>query len=193
MSSADDKRLAPADDLAALGKEWFWFLALGIGLVIGGIVAIMYPIIATFAFVKVLGLLLLIAGIVQAFSAFWAPNWSGRLLHIVIGILYVVVGVMLIDNPWESAEVLTVLMAAFLIVSGIFRIILPMQMRFHNWGWPVLNGFISLLLGILIWIQLPGVELWVIGLFLGIDFIFNGWAWIMFGLTVRQHAHAPAK
>jgi uncharacterized membrane protein HdeD (DUF308 family) len=49
-----------------------------------------------------------------------------------------------------------------------------------------LSGVISFLLGALIWRDFPAAAFWVIGTFVGIDFIFNGVSWIMLGLGLRQ-------
>jgi uncharacterized membrane protein HdeD (DUF308 family) len=56
---------------------------------------------------------------------------------------------------------------------------------FEGRSWVLLNGFITLLLGISIWRQWPESSVWVIGLFVGIELVFSGWSWIMLGLAVR--------
>ncbi len=49
----------------------------------------------------------------------------------------------------------------------------------------LLNGAISLFMGLII-NRTPDASLWVIGLFVGIEMIFNGWAWIMLSLGLRR-------
>ena len=85
---------------------------------------------------------------------------------------------------------LTKFIAIFLIVSGVFRIVSALFVRFQDWGWVLLNGGVTLLLGIIINRQLPEAALWVIGLFIGIEMIFNGWAWIMLAFGLRAVAKA---
>ena len=136
--------------------------------------------------VAVFGVLLIIAGIGQTVSAFWSPRWRGLLVHMLTGILYLVVGYIVVDNPMESAVALTLLIASFLLVMGVFRIVVSLLERFHNWGWCLLSGCVSGLLGILILKQWPASGEWVIGLFLGIEMLFNGVAWIMMADTLRR-------
>jgi len=62
--------------------------------------------------------------------------------------------------------------------------------RFEGWGWSLLSGIISLLLGLAIWRQWPLSGLWVIGLFVGIEMLFSGLSWLMLGLAVRSPAKA---
>ncbi|HUY89370.1 MAG TPA: HdeD family acid-resistance protein [Pirellulales bacterium] len=180
--------LGPAmrHELAALQKEWWWFLLLGIGLIVLGTLALGSAVIVSFATVVFLGLLLLAAGIAQTISAFWAGRWSGFLLTMFIGLLYMVAGLFIINHPIKSTIELTLMLAFLFIVSGIFRIVTALVLRFPLWGWPLLNGVISVLLGVMIYKQWPASGLVVIGIFVGIELIFNGWAWVMFSLGLKN-------
>jgi uncharacterized membrane protein HdeD (DUF308 family) len=172
-------------ELHAIRNHWWCFLAMGIALVILGSICIATPWIATLTSVVVFGFMLLAAGITQVVSSFWSGKWSGMLLHLLVGILYMVVGFMIIDAPVENTLLLTKLIAIFLIVTGIFDIVAALAHRFHGWGWVLLNGCVTLLLGLLINKQWPSSALWVIGLFVGIELIFNGWGWIMLSLGLK--------
>jgi len=177
-------------ELHSLRKQWWCFFLLGAALVVLGALCIADPFVPTLASVVVLGFLLVAAGIIQVVTAFWAGKWSGMLLHILIGVFYGVVGYMIVDSPGASMLLLTKFIAIFLIVSGLFRIVSALVARFHDWGWVLLNGGVALLLGIIINRQMPAAALWVIGLFLGIELVFNGWARIMLSLGLRSAAKA---
>src|SRR5437764_5649541 len=161
-------------ELHALHEQWWCFLLLGASLVAIGSICIAEPLIGSIASVLFLGFLLLAAGITQVISSFWAGRWSGMLFHLLIGVLYGVVGYMIIDAPAISLAVLTKFIAIFLIVSGIIRIVASLVERFHDWGWVLVNGVITLILGLVINRQLPEASLRLIGLFVGIEMIFNG-------------------
>jgi uncharacterized membrane protein HdeD (DUF308 family) len=173
-------------ELQHVRNQWWAFLILGIALVIVGSFCIAEPLIPSLASVVVLGFLLMAGGIMQVVSAFWAGKWSGVLLHLLIGLLYGVVGYMIIDQPELSMLVLTKFIAIFLIVTGVMRIAAALFVQFHNWGWVLVNGCVTLLLGIIINRQLPAAALWVIGLFVGIEMLFNGWAWVMLAIGLRS-------
>lgn len=177
-------------ELQSLRTHWWCFLLLGIALIVIGSLCISEPLIPSLASVVFLGYLLIAAGIVQVVSSFWSGKWSGMLLHLLIGVLYAIVGYMIVDSPGVSMLLLTQFIAIFLIVGGLFRIISALVVRFQDWGWVALNGGVTLLLGIIIHRQLPEAALWVIGLFLGIEMIFNGWAWIMMAMGLRSIAKA---
>ena len=184
--SLDTSSPVVGHELERLRQDWWCFLLLGLTLVTLGTVAIVAPLIAALATVSLFGVLLIVGGTAQIIGAIWSGQWSGVLLRLLIGLLYVVVGALMIRHPVSAATALTLLLIAFLLATGAFNIVASLHLRFPHWGWTLANGFISLMLGIIIWSKLPEVGPWVIGLFLGIEMIFNGWAWIMLALGLRS-------
>ncbi len=193
MSSVTNIPSAPGllNEVAAIRKFWVGFLALGIAMVVFGTVAISWACLATLSIAAtwLFGFLLLGGGIAEVINAFHAGRWSGTLIHLLIGLMYVVVGLMIIEQPEDSAIQITLIIAFFLIIGGIFRIVFALSDRFPGWPWVLLNGGVSLLLGMMIYKQWPASGLWVIGLFVGIEMLFNGWSWIILALSLRR---APA-
>lgn len=191
---SDDNAITPAEavvelrslGLEAMKKRWGWFLGLGIGLIILGTIAVGASAVTTLATVFLIGCLMLFVGALEIVHAFAVKEWGGFFINLLTGVLYVVVGFMMIANPGATALTLTLLIAMFLIFGGLFRIITAVLTRFQNWIWLLLHGVISLLLGIMIWKQFPVSGLWVIGLFVGIDMIFNGWSMVMLGLAAKN-------
>jgi uncharacterized membrane protein HdeD (DUF308 family) len=165
---------------------WWCFLLLGILLVLGGVGAIAFPVITTAYATVILGAILMVTGIATIITAFWSGKWSGVLLQLLCGILYVVSGYIIADKPFEAAAVLTLVMAAFFVVIGIFRSIAALVIRFPHWGWALLNGVVTLLAGVIIYRHFPDAALWVIGLLVGLEMLFHGWTWIMLSLAIRN-------
>jgi uncharacterized membrane protein HdeD (DUF308 family) len=175
-----------------LGRSWGWYLALGIVLVVIGTFALGSAMLFTLTSVVLFGWLLIAAGLLEAFHAFWRKKWGGFFVDLLTGILYVVVGFMIVANPAASAVSLTLLIALFLIFSGISRIVIALTVQVHNRAWLALHGVIVLLLGISIWNNWPLSGLWVIGLFVGIELILNGWSLIMLSLAAKRLSRTPA-
>ncbi len=190
--SPNPNELLIRDEIETLRSNRLWFLILGIAMVVIGTFAIGWACIATVTVTAMwlFGFLLLASGIAEIVHSFWIGRWSGMLVHLLIGVLYALVGFLVIDQPASAAVQVTLLIAIFLMVGGLFRIVLAVSERFTGWGWVLLNGAVTFLLGLLIYKQWPGSSLWVIGLFIGIDLIFNGWAWIGLWLGLRR---LPAK
>src|SRR4029077_20317291 len=101
-------------------------------------------------------------------------------------VLSIVVGVLFLRAPGGALAALTLLVACFLMVGGLFKIIAAVSYRFAAWGWSLASGIIDLFLGVLIWQEWPASALWVIGLFVGINMIFRGFTWIALGLALRS-------
>jgi uncharacterized membrane protein HdeD (DUF308 family) len=141
---------------------------------------------ATLGTVVAFGILAMVGGGAEIVGSFWARQWGGLVLKLLAGVLYIVVGMLMLAHPIGAAAGLTLMIAAALMVSGLLRIIVAVMHRFSGWPWVVLNGVITLVLGVMIWRQWPESALWVIGLFLGIDLVFSGWTWVMLALAVRS-------
>jgi uncharacterized membrane protein HdeD (DUF308 family) len=71
-------------------------------------------------------------------------------------------------------------------VGGIFKVVAAVAYRFAAWGWSLAGGIIDVILGLMIWQGWPASSLWVIGLFVGINFLFRGLNWIALGLALRS-------
>src|SRR5262245_32110143 len=172
-----------------LRASWWWLLLLGILLVVCGTAALVFPaltIMTSFAAVVVLGVALMVAGLATIIASFWAGKWSGLLVQLLIGILYVVAGFCIADSPGRSAELLTLFLASLFIVAGAFRAVAALVIRFPHWGWTLLNGIVTLLCGFIIYRHFPEASLWVIGVLVGLDMLFQGWMWIMLSVAVRN-------
>ena len=115
-----------------------------------------------------------------------AGRWSAFLLQLLVGILYVMAGLAIRDSPLEATGFLTLFISAFFILVGTFRVVVSLVERFPQWGWALLNGVITLIAGVIIYDAFPSSAMWVIGLLVGLEMIFNGWTWIMLALSIRQ-------
>jgi uncharacterized membrane protein HdeD (DUF308 family) len=162
------------------------FLVIGIALVIIGMIAIGSAVAMTIVSVMFLGWLLILGGLFEVVHGFTHRPWSGFFINLLGGVLYAVAGVVMVANPALAAVTLTLVIAIVLIVAGVFRLFIAFSTPLHHRGWLILNGGISILLGAMIWSSWPLSGLWVIGLFIGIDMIFDGWTEIMLALSARS-------
>jgi uncharacterized membrane protein HdeD (DUF308 family) len=164
------------------------FLALGIILVLLGVIALAFDFWTTIVSVLVFGWLFLIGGVIEIIHGFQTHRWGGFFLHLIAGLLAIIAGLLFILYPLAGALSLTLVLGALFLVGGIFRIVAAARLQFPHWGWAVAGGVITALLGLLLWLQWPASGLWFIGLAIGIDMIFRGWTWIMLSIAAR---HAP--
>jgi uncharacterized membrane protein HdeD (DUF308 family) len=181
--------LNPVEDYVGLKRfheHWVSFLILGIILIFLGALAIIGSNVATLTSIIFFGILLTIGGILQIIYSFWERKGHGFAQTILSGIFYTVVGILMLTHPTVSALAITLLLAAFYTVNGVFKIIISLTTPIIQWGWLLFSGIVSLALGILIWTEWPYSAHWLIGLFIGIDLLFVGWFWIMLSLAVKD-------
>ncbi len=132
-------------------KHTGWFIALGIVFIIGGILAIAMPLLASLTVAIIVGWLLLIVGIVQLVLAWSMRSWGGVAWQIVIGVIFVLGGLSLIVNPLSGAITLTLVLGIIFIAKGIMQLILGFRFRPHEgWGWVVAAGVLAIVLGLMI-------------------------------------------
>ena len=187
MTSTSINSPQTGSDTAPLRAKWGWIVALGVIYLIAGFIALGSVAMATVVSVLVVGVMMIISGVAEVFSAFQIKSWGKFLLWALLGVLYIIAGFVTFQNPLLAAVLLTLILGASLVVSGIMRIFLAFSMKRETpWIWVALSGVITLLLGVLILLRWPVSSLYILGLFLGIDLIMAGAGWIGLGLGLRR-------
>ncbi len=174
-----------AVDLSDIRKNWGWFLALGIIQIVAGTLALGFALSTTLASVVTLGVLLLIAAGAQTASAMLARDWDGFYLFLLLGFVYGIAGFLTLQYPLLAADGMTLMLAALLLVVGLFRIAVAVLDHFPSWGWVLFNGVVTVLLGLAIWRHWPASGLWAVGVLVGIELIVNGVTWSVLAVGVR--------
>ncbi len=163
------------------------FTALGILMIIVGFIAIATPLLATVTMSIFLGWMLVFIGVAEVVHAFSSQGWGGFLWELVIGGLTAIAGFYIAFFPLRGAVTLTLILAIWMIVSGIMRTILGFLLRpAPGSGLIILGGVLGLLLGIMIYSGWPNSSAWVIGTLVGIHFIFDGWGMVGAASAARQ-------
>ena len=180
------------DSVRALRAKWGWIVALGVIFMIAGVIALGSVVMATVSAVLIVGIMMIMAGVAEIIAAFNVKDWGKFALWMLLGLLYVAAGVICIVDPLAAAVILTLMVGAALVVGGILRMVLAWNMREAGkpWGWVLVSGIISLLLGLEIIAQWPYSGVYVLGIFLGIDLIFIGSGWLAIGLALKRRAAA---
>jgi len=173
--------------LERIGHKWGWFLVLGIAQIVLGVIALGDTVAVTVVSMIFLGWLLILSAILHVVHWFRAREKS-FFLDLLGFIFDLVVGIILLTNPGVGAVALTLVLAVFFIVGGVMRIIASFSFDVPNRVWAILNGVVAAILGIMLWIHWPTSGLWFIGLAIGIELIFRGWAWVMLALRMRSFA-----
>lgn len=195
MSGSSEVDLSAIRDtvLGELKNKWGWLLALGISLIVLGTLGLWMSFAMTLATVIMFGALLAVGGVFQLLNAFQLKGWKSVLWHVLIALLYIAAGIIIFTDPVFASLSLTIALAWILIAVGVLRIFMAFQLRaVKGWFWPLVSGLISIALGAMILAQWPATGFWVIGLFVAIEMIFNGWSSVFVALAARKAAKAQA-
>lgn len=156
-------------------KRSLLFLIQGGVMVLAGVLALLFPLIASTGFVIVLGWLLIISGIVQAVSLIGATQVPYFWLQLVTVALEMIVGFLLVSNPEAGLVAITFLMLVLFLVGGMARLVFSLMIRpMTDWGWMLAGGIVSILLAVVLIATLPEAAGWLLGLLLGIHLIASG-------------------
>jgi uncharacterized membrane protein HdeD (DUF308 family) len=185
MSQSRSLAAFVAAGLDEIHDSWGWFVAFGIGLILLGAICLLSQVTATLITVLTIGWLLVMGGVFALIQAFRVRSWSGFFLYLLSALLRGFTGYLLIRYPLAGELSLTLVLASFFIVGGIFRAVGAGTLQFPQWGWSLFSGIVSVALGIMLLTKLPVVGLWFIGLAVGIDFILDGASFVALGAALR--------
>ena len=177
----------PYRDINELHKNIGWYIALAVGMMVLGVLAIIAPLAATFALEQLAGVALAVGGIILVVHAFKWRISERFFLSLILGILYFASGILLLAYPLTGILSLTIALGAFFFVVGVLKIINAFRIRPSSpWGWVLFSGLMSLFLSFLIMVGMPLTALWAVGLIVGIDLLFSGLSMLMMMLAVRK-------
>jgi uncharacterized membrane protein HdeD (DUF308 family) len=91
-------------------------------MVLGGVLALVYPIVSSVAVVLFLGWVLIISGVVQGISLIGAQHVPHFWLQLISVALSVIVGVLFVRQPGEGLLAITLLLIVFFMVEGISKL-----------------------------------------------------------------------
>lgn len=169
-------------------KSTSWVIALSIGLMMLGILAMLMPSIASAFFTAVMGWIALISGVVMIVESFQSKPVRGFWLNLIVGIAYVITGIYILFNLGAALLALTLAFGVLFIVEGIFTIIMAFTNRagYRMFWLMALNGIVTLILGIMVLNRFPFSAIWLIGLYVGISLLMSGISLLSAALVVRR-------
>jgi uncharacterized membrane protein HdeD (DUF308 family) len=175
---------SPADVLRHAST---WSIIWGVFLIVFGILAVGSPFLAAVAVNAVIAWLIILAGVVHLILAFHVHRAGSMIWKLLVGLAYGFFGIYLLMHPVLGVASLTLVLASLFLIEGILDIVLFFQMRsMRGSGWVLGDGIITLLLGLLIYLQWPSSSVWAIGTLVGASMIITGISRVMFSLAVRK-------
>ena len=164
-------------------------IVLSLLLIICGVLAIVLPIEMSFGVVIVASWLLIFSAVVQFVHVFRCRGFGHGVWKALIAIAYLTAGIYLRLHPGFGVAALTLALIAFFVMQGLIDIVIYFRTRKSGVSaWLLLDGAITLILGLMIWRHWPTNSLWVIGLLAGINMISTGITRLMLTMAIRRAA-----
>lgn len=172
-------------------KYWFLWMVVGLLSIAAGVVALANPFAATLTAELIAGYMFLAIGVLTLISAFQDQGWGARIWALLLGVLITVFGFNLVTKPLEGIVQLTLIVAALMMIMGIFRIVIALTpMAAGARVFLIVAGLVSILLSIMIFANFPWSSVVVLGIFLAIELISNGISMVFLALDRREPAKA---
>ncbi len=162
---------------------------LGIAVLVLGVLAICMPFVTGVAITISVGVILLVTAIAQIVFAFQSDSFGSGALRFGFGVLAGLAGLSLVTQPGAGLATITLFLAAWFFVDGVFAIITALQWRPEKgWGLMLFNGIVSIILGVMIYRQFPVSAVWLVGVLVGVRLVLAGWTMIALGSVGRAAA-----
>jgi len=159
----------------------------GVLLICLGALAVGSPMLAAVAVNIFVAWLIVMAGVVHLIVAFHTREAGSIVWRLLVGLAYIFFGGYLISRPALGVATLTLVLASLFLVEGIFDIVQYFRVRSTMRAtWILLDGIVTLLLGLLIYAHWPSSSAWAIGTLVGVSLIFSGVTRVMVSLAVRR-------
>jgi len=174
-------------EMRGLAPKWGWFVALGVVMIAAGVFALGDTVLVTLISVIFIGAALIVGGVFQIIHAFANKGWGAFVLGLLCGALYIIGGLLIMNEPLQGSVLITIFLLAALSVSGVLRIVMAIRHReVSGWWILLLTGILSIALAVLLYMSLPWASLWLLGTVIAVELIFHGVAWINLGLSLRK-------
>jgi len=162
-------------------------LMLGIALSLLGIIVLLSPIAAGDMVVRLVAVVLVVAGVAQVLQALRPAAAGHKVASLILGAVIALVGLLVWFNSEIGSGLLTLLLMVFFATDGIWKIALALRARnVVAWSWLLLAGLVSIVFVYLLWAQWPLSGAWAIGVLVGLDLLLGGLALIRLGLALRR-------
>jgi uncharacterized membrane protein HdeD (DUF308 family) len=179
----------PPGSGSTIRDVWRVFLVEGIICLLLGAGALLVPAVASVAVALLLGWLFMIGGLVGLATTVMGRKAPGFGWALVSSLVTIAAGIFLVLWPLSGVVSLTLVLAVYLAVDGVISIFFAVAHRrqlTRRWGWLFLNGVLDLAMAAIIFVVLPGSAYWVLGVLIGIDFLFAGASLIAIAMAARH-------
>lgn len=185
----EDKKTIIQMSHRELQEHWKSIMVEGVLFITLGVIALVLPVAFSIAVEMVVGWLFLIGGGIQLYRSIQSNQAPGFWMMVVSALLAMLLGVLMIFHPLQGLVVITVIIGIYFIAEGIVKSIFALQIqRFASWGWVLLSGVCSIIIGVIVFAGWPSTAMWFVGTLMGVYLIINGVAFMIMANQAHKEA-----
>ncbi|MGA8435406.1 MAG: HdeD family acid-resistance protein [Methyloceanibacter sp.] len=164
------------------------YLIQGVLMLVTGVLALIYPWIASVTIVRLLGWFLIISGMLQGIGLISAREVPYFWLEVISAVLAIVIGLLLLRHIDAGMLFFGVLFIVYFMIEGILKTMFALTIRpLPNWGLVLASGLIGIALSVYLWTNLSTTgSMWMLGVLLGILLVVEGTALTSLAWRVRR-------
>lgn len=144
----------------------------GLLMVVIGVLGILVPNVIGLSFNAFVGGIFLLASVALTYNA-----WHNKRQNMSLWfkpIMLVVLAFIILLHPAIILSVLGLLIGIYFLISGFSSIMLAFELKSSAKWFCLFSGMLSFILGIIVFDSWPFASAWIIGLIIGINFLFDG-------------------
>lgn len=173
--------------IARVTSSWYWYVIAGVVFLIGGFIGISKPVIASLTVETMTAVFFIVGGLLQAFQLFRANKTSSFIWSLLLGLLFIALGIVLLRNPVAGLFSLTIVAATLIGASGFVKLIYAFKLRpLSGWLWMLISGVISIILAFIIFTNIIASAAITLGILLSVELISSGIWMLLIGFSFRK-------
>lgn len=155
-------------------RDWpGWHYVPGLAFVVVGILALAEPPLASLAASFYVGAMLCVAGAFMLVGGIANISHRGGWIGAFLGLLSLIAGLVVIENPVAGVASLVWIMGAWLIVGGIFELAMGFNLPIGR-GWLIFVSLVNIALGVFIMMLKPAAAFTFLGYVVGVSLLLQG-------------------
>ena len=164
---------------------WWVLMLTGIAWVIVGVLVLDADVDSALTIGILVGVYLIAGGVMEFVRIGVTEGW--KWLHAVLGVLFVIGGILALTEPFQTFGVLAALVGFFLVVKGTFDFVIALATRHVSdlWWLLLIGGILQIVLGF--WASgYPGRSAALLVLWVGIGAVIRGIIQLVLSFQVRK-------
>lgn len=107
-------------------------------------------------------------------------------LMLIVGIVFIILGIWTIATPLNAYVALSIVFALGFLISGIVELVFALYNKHQNWGWSLALGILTTVVGVLLLIY-PEASMLTLPIYVGLTLLFRSISGMVTAYDMKQY------